>query len=298
MSGLAPALPEDFDAFWAETTEAAMSAPLDYQRSNRVEQETPHHLVETLRFRGIEGDTLHGWIAYAPDASRERSFLWIPPYGRESKLPDGYGTREGFVSLSFNFHGESAFHQEAYTPARGYFAQGAEDPETWTFRRMFQNAMLATRVLQAQAEADEHRIGAMGMSQGGGIAIWLGAHLPLIRAVCADMPFLGGIAQSLEGNVYRYPMKELKDFMDQIPVGEARVGNTLAYFDTINQARRCVKPTQVSLGLRDPACRPETVRAIFEALPGSKRLVTYDWGHDWHPDMMEKNAQWLTENLR
>ncbi|CAN5408200.1 acetylxylan esterase [soil metagenome] len=291
-------LPEDFDAFWAETVGAAMAAPLDYHRSNRVDRETSHHLVETFRFRGVGGETLHGWIAYAPDASREKAFLWIPPYGRESKLPDAYGTREGFVSLSFNFHGESAFHQEDYTPARGYFSHGAEDPETWIFRGMFQNSVLATRVLQAQVEADEHRIGAMGMSQGGGIAIWLGANLPLVRAVCADMPFLGNMMQSLEGNVYRYPTKELKDFMGQIPVGEARVENTVAYFDTVTQASRCEKPTQVSLGLRDPACRPDTVRAIYDAIPAAKRLVTYDWGHDWHPDMVEKNAEWLTENLR
>ncbi|RYG31182.1 hypothetical protein EON81_23465 [bacterium] len=163
---------------------------------------------------------------------------------------------------------------------------------------MFQDAVIAARVLQAQVEADEDRIGAMGMSQGGGMAIWLGAHLPLIRAVCADMPFLGSIASTLTGTIYRYPLKELKDFMDRIPVGEQRVNNTISYFDTVNQASRCEKPTQVSVGLKDPACRPDTVRAIYDALPASKRLVTYDWGHDWHPDMVEKNAEWLNENLR
>ncbi|RYG45022.1 hypothetical protein EON79_13600 [bacterium] len=298
MSDLAPSLPEDFDAFWVETLEAAMAAPLDYHRSNTVDRETPSHLVESLQFRGIDGSPRYGWIAYAPDARRERSFLWIPPYGRESKLPDQYGTREGFVSMSFNFHGEPAFHQESYTPSRGYFAEGAEEPESWIFRRMFQDAVIASRVLQAQVEVDEDRMGAMGMSQGAGIAIWLGAHLPLIRAVCADMPFLGALASTLSGTVYRYPLKELKDFMEKIPVGEQRVTNTISYFDTVNQASRCNVPTQVSVGLKDPACRPDTVRAIYEAIPGSKRLVTYDWGHDWHPDMVEKNAEWLTENLR
>ncbi len=291
-------IPEDFDAFWTETVQEANAVSLDYRRSLTNEYDRPGFVVETLDFAGMGGRRLHGWIAYPEGARRLPSFVWLAPYGRESKLPDEYGTRDGFTSLSFNFHGEAAFHQERYEIARGYFAQGAEDPETWVFRRMFQDAVIATRVLQAQVEVDEDRIGAMGMSQGGGLSIWLGAWCPIVKAVVADMPFLSDIARTLSGSVYRYPLKEVSDYMASIPVGEARVMNTLQYFDTSHQATRCRVPTQVSQGLKDPACRPDTVRKTFESLPGSKRLITYDWGHDWHPNMVENNRQWLAENLR
>jgi len=130
------------------------------------------------------------------------------------------------------------------------------------------------------------------------MSIWLGAWSPIVKAVCADMPFLGGMNKTLVGKVYRYPLKELTDFAETIPVGEAQVLNTVSYFDTINMATRCAKPTQVSLGINDPAARPDVVRAIFDALPGSKLQRTYDWGHDWYPDMIENNRVWLSENLR
>ena len=172
-----------------------------------------------------------------------------------------------------------------------------EEPESWIFRRMLGDAMVAVRVLQAQTEADEDRLGAMGMSQGAGMAIWLGAWCPMVRAVCADMPFLGRIAASLAGSVYRYPTKELTDAMDRMPFGRERVLGTLRYFDTVHQAAHCHLPTQVSLGLKDPASKPESVRAIYEALPGTKRLQVYDWGHDWLPEMVPANAAWLGENL-
>jgi cephalosporin-C deacetylase len=291
-------IPEDLDAFWADVVKEANAVPLDYKRSLTNDYERPGFVVETLRFTGMEGRSLNGWIAYPEGARRLPSFLWLAPYGRESKVPDQYGTREGFTSLSFNFHGEGAYHQEKYDVARGYFAHGAEDPESWIFRRMFQDAIIATRVLQAQVEADEDRIGAMGMSQGGGMAIWLGAWSPIIKAVCSDMPFLSDIERTLSGDVYRYPLKEVIDYMDTIPVGRERVLNTVQYFDTAHQATRCDVPTQVSLGLRDPASRPDSVRKVFEALPGNKRMISYDWGHDWHPDMVENNRQWLAENLR
>jgi len=295
---ITPDLPEDFQPFWKEAIAEAHAVPLDYHRSLGNDYERPGFIVQTLDFRGMDGRRLHGWIAYPEGARRLPSFLWIPPYGRESKLPDDYGTREGFVSLSFNLHGEAAFHQEKYVQSRGYFADGAAEPETWIFRRMLQDCIVAARVLQAQVEVDEDRIGAMGMSQGGGLSIWMGAHCPIIRAVCADMPFLGSIGQTLSGSVFRYPLKELVDFMEELPVGRERVLNTVSYFDTAVQATQCRVPTQVSVGLKDPACRPDTVRAIYDALPGEKRLKTYDWGHDWHPDMIENNRQWLLENLR
>ncbi len=297
MSGYTPYLPEDLDAFWEETVAEANALPLDYRRSLTNDFELDGFIVEKIEFNGMDGRRLYGWIAYPEGARRLPGFQWVAPYGRESMLPNAYGTREGFASMSFNFHGYDAFYQEKYIVARGYFGEEAGSPETWIFRRMFQDAVIATRVFQAQNEVDEDRIGVMGMSQGGGMAIWLGAWCRIVKAVCADMPFLGAITQTLSNPVHRYPLKELVDAMENMPVGHARVENTLSYFDTMNQATRCVKPTQVSLGLKDPASRPDNVRAIFDALAGRKMLRTYDWGHDWHPDMIENNRQWLVENL-
>lgn len=295
MSLFDPYVPEDFDAFWRDAVEEAVHAPLDFHRQIQDEQVLPRHLVERLTFRGPEGETLYGWFAFPEDARREPAFLWVPPYGRESLLPNAYGTREGMTSLSFNLHGLDAFHQEKYVPARGYFAEGALEPDTWVYRRLAQRCLVALRVLQAQIEADEDRIGCMGMSQGAGLAIWMGALCPFVRAVCADMPFLCAMRETLANRLYRYPLKELQDLYEDIPLGRERVLNTISYYDTVNFATRCTKPTHVSLGLKDPSARPDNVRAAYRALPGISRLVEYDHGHDWHPDMIEANRTWLLE---
>jgi cephalosporin-C deacetylase len=296
-----PKLPPDFDVFWSETVAEATGAPLDFSLDPGTGDHGPgtssgSHQISTFSFRGIKGNRLHGWIA-VPLNGEEKSpaFLWVPPYGRESLLPNAYGTREGFVSLSFNFFGHPAFHEEKYRTERGYFSEGANDPHTWVFREMFQNAVLAARVLAEQPEVLPDRVAVAGMSQGAGISIWLGAWLPLIKVVCADMPFLGGMSQVLGHRVYRYPLKELIDFAGAD--GLDRVKQTISYFDTLNQATRCQKPTHLTLGEKDPAVRPESVEAIFEALSGRKILRRYPVGHDWYPDMIENNRQWMLENL-
>jgi cephalosporin-C deacetylase len=289
--------PEDIASFWLAAADEALDLRLDYRRSISNDFDYPGFTVESLSFRSVGDRTVHGWIAYPPGARRLPAFVWVPPYGQESLTPDAYGTRKGFVSLSLNLHGHGPFHRERYSPDRGYFAQGAEEPETWVFRRMFQDAVVATRVLQAQTEADEDRIGSMGMSQGGGMALWLGAWCPIVRAVCADMPFLGNIGRTLQQKVYRYPLKELADFMEALPLGTERVLNTVSYFDTAHQAAYCHVPTHVSLGRQDPACRPDTVQAIFQAIPAEKHLEEYGGGHDWHVEMVENNRNWLLSRM-
>jgi cephalosporin-C deacetylase len=288
-------MPEDFEAFWREAANEAQVIRLDYKRSLRNEWDREGFVIETLDFATVGGRRLHGWFAYPEGARRLPGFVWIPPYGFESLLPDDYGTRAGMASLSFNFFGHGPFHREKYVPGQGYFAEGISSPETWVFRRMVQDVLVALRVLQAQIEVDEDRIGAMGMSQGGGLAIAAGAWSPIVRSVCADMPFLGNISKTLQGPIYRYPLKEIVDFMESVPLGEELVRHTVQYFDSRFQASFCQVPTQVSLGLRDPASRPEQVRAIFEQLSGTRRLLELPGGHDWHPSMVEDNAAWLNQ---
>lgn len=290
-------MPIDFDEFWDVASQQAEKAPLDFKRSGTQSSFRSGFQIETLQFRGISGETLHGWIAYPNSAHREKAFLWIAPYGRWSMLPNEYGTREGFVSMSFNFFGESAFHQEDYVPKRGYFAEGVKDPQSWIFRSMLQNLIIASRVLEAQSEVDENRLGAMGLSQGGGLAIWLAAWNQRVKAIVADFPFLAAMKWVLAQRIHRYPLKELTDFMDSIPLGREVVAHTLSYFDTVNMATRCQAPALVTLGLKDPAVRPEQVRAVFDALAGEKLLDELDWGHDWHPSMIERNMNWLNKWL-
>ncbi len=286
-------IPPDFDAFWQRVKTEAAGITLDFDRRPTTFQPLSTHRLELLRFRGAAQD-LQGWIAIPGEVPKAPAFLWIPAYGRESHLPDEYSTRPGMVSMSFNFFGHAAFHKEEYKPERGYFGEGVADPETSVFRRMAQDCLIAMRVLQAQFEADEDRLAVAGLSQGGGMAIWTGAHSTLPKRVVADLPFLSDMGKTLGKDIYRYPLKELTEFAQTIPLGMERVMHTISYFDTAHQATRLRLPTLVSFGEKDPAVKPASVRAVFDALATEdKRLIEYPTGHDWNPEMVENNHKFL-----
>jgi cephalosporin-C deacetylase len=162
---------------------------------------------------------------------------------------------------------------------------------------MFQDAIIALRILHAQVQVNSDQIGVAGMSQGGGMSIWLGAWCSLVKSVCSDMPFMCGMGDSVLNYAYRYPLKELADFMQEIPIGEERVMNTISYYDTIFQAEYCQVPTHVTVGLKDPSSRVPNVQSMFEALPGKKHLETIDVGHDWHPSMILNTKRWFFQTL-
>jgi cephalosporin-C deacetylase len=195
------------------------------------------------------------------------------------------------VSLSFNLFGESSFHQEAYTPARGYFAEGIESPSSWVFRRLYIDSSRAFKALLRLESVS--LAGVMGMSQGAGISVWLGAFCPDVRCVVADMPFLAGARGILSGNYYRYPIKEIVDYIGDTPARREEVLRTMAFYDTVNVATRCQTPTLVTAGKKDPSVRPDQAEAVFRELLGPKEYELLDWGHDWHPSMVARNVAWL-----
>ncbi len=297
MSLQEPYLPTDFDEFWGETLQGALDAPLVFERHTQSTVDRSGFTIDVIDFRGVDGRKLYGWFAYPELDDTAPGFLWLPPYGRWSMMPNEYGTREGFCSMSLNNFGEHAFHSETYKPERGYLTEGIESPQTWVFRRIFQDSVIAGRIMETFSEVDPERIGSMGMSQGGGLSIWLGAFFDRIKCVVADMPFGAARPIVFARDIHRYPLREAIDWWGTDSKKREAAMRTMSYFDTVNIATRCKVPTLVTFGFKDPAVKEFEVRSIFEALPGLKEIDAVDGGHDWHPSMVERNREWLSAHL-
>jgi cephalosporin-C deacetylase len=294
-----PYRPPDFEEFWQRLAASRSSRPVAAVREHIPADDIPGFRIERIDFKGDSGNLLHGWISIPQPLPKPLpAFLWLPGYGRESHVPDEYSCYPGFVSMAYNLHGHGAMHQEEYTPERGYFARGVEDPEKWVFRGLILDAMRALDILAAQPEVGPGLLGCTGISQGAGMALMLGMISERLGAVCADVPFLAAMPLQIRKASYRYPLKELKDWADARPLGMEQVMGTLSYYDTLNCAGMVRTPVQVSYGTKDPATPAFSVIALGEELPEPKRVIGYqDLGHDWSPEMPANNSHWFRKYL-
>ena len=140
------------------------------------------------------------------------------------------------------------------------------------------DCLLAVRWALSQPEALPDRLSFFGMSQGGGAALLLASILnDRTRCVCADLPFLTGFPMTgLRGDAYgmlseTYTLTEKNGFWRR-----------MGYFDTISHAHRLKMPVMLGAGGKDDVCPGETVKALFDKLPGTKQFTYLQNGVHTH----------------
>jgi cephalosporin-C deacetylase len=164
---------------------------------------------------------------------------------------------------------------EGSNPHRpGFMTRGILDPKTYYYRRVFADGVQAIEAAKVHAAVDPSRIAVSGGSQGGGIAIAVGALEPSVTVIMPDVPFLCHYRRATE-------------ITDALPYGEItgycqvhrdkieEVFRTLSFFDGVNFAARSKAQALFSAGLMDLTCPPSTVFAAYNHFVGPKEIRVY-----------------------
>lgn len=263
--------PADFDAFWTETL-AASRAVAQPPRLTRVDSPLSSFEVFDVSFSGFGGDPIGGWF--------------IVPVGTRGSLPtivefNGYGggrglpherlawAASGFAYFFMDTRGQgSAWGTGGGTPdphgsgpsAPGFMTRGIDAPETYYYRRVFTDAVLAIDAVRSLDRVDANRVAVCGGSQGGGIAIAAAGLTEGLVAAMPEVPFLCHFERAV-GMTDHLPYQEIVKYLSVHRDAPERVFATLAYFDGVNFAKRATAPALFSVGLFDPVCPPSTVYA-------------------------------------
>jgi cephalosporin-C deacetylase len=162
----------------------------------------------------------------------------------------------------------------------GFVTRGIASPETWYYRRLVSDAVLALDAAAAHPLADPQRLLVTGQSQGGGLALAATGLSPVVRAAAIDVPFLCGWRRALEVTD-AHPYQELTRYLSIHRDHEATVFRTLAYVDGQNFATRATAPALFSVGLMDDICPPSTVFAAYNHYAGPKEIRVWPYnGHE------------------
>jgi cephalosporin-C deacetylase len=136
-------------------------------------------------------------------------------------------------------------------------------------------------------EVDASRVGAMGISQGGGLSLACAALVPEIARVAPWFPFLCDYKRVWEMDLAKDAYFELQDYFrhhDPLHEREDEVFTKLGYIDVQHLAPRIRGKVLMSVGLMDEVCPPSTQFAAYNKIPSEKALRVYpDFGHERLP---------------
>ena len=276
--------PDDFDEFWNATLSESRAFDLAVSLE-RVDTGLTTIDVFDVTFSGYGGERIKAWLRVPAGARGELpAVVQFVGYGggRGLAVENLFWSSAGFAHLTMDTRGQGSGWSHGDTPdaagsgpqSPGFLTRGIESRETYYYRRVFTDAVRAVEAARSLEVVDASRVAVLGGSQGGGIALAVGALAPDIAAVVAYVPFLSDLHRGFT-ITDRDPYRELGRYLAVHRTSSAL--ETLPYFDGVNFARRATAPAWISAALMDATCPPSTVFAAFNAYTGPKVMTVWPY---------------------
>jgi cephalosporin-C deacetylase len=284
-----PPEPPGFAAFWrARYARALLVDPRPQLQPSAFQR--PDARVTDLEYRSTDDFPIHGWLIEPASGEPSRGLIVGHGYGGIER-PDFDLPLADAVYLvpCFRGLGRSRRPPIAENPAwhvlhdihlRGRYILGGCAEDIWT-------GVTALLRLYPQLAG---RIGYMGISFGGGIGALALPWEPRIDRGHLNVPTFGHQPLRL-----RLPTTGSAAALQAFARRHGHVAETLAYYDAAVAARHIRQPMHVAAALFDAAVAPPGQYAVYNALPGPKRLFVLTAGHFDHPGRGAEERRLLVE---
>lgn len=293
--------PSDFDAYWLQALSELDTVPPQWTLEPDAEFSAPGVECLHLSFDSVGGVRVHCKLTCPPGAFH-RNDLALPAvlYFHGYQCDCGEWTTQfpysmsGFCYVAMDVRGQSGLTPDLSVIQRGPTFGGLvirgielEDPQHLLFRHVFLDTVQLVRVMTDLPFIDASRLGAMGFSQGGGLALACAALSGGIKRVVAGMPFLCDYKRSWDMDVHTHAYEELQwyfKYNDPLHEHEERFWNRLGYIDVQNLVGRITCPVTMFTALQDATCLPSTQFAAYNKIKSEKRMLVYpEWKHEMLP---------------
>ena len=304
--------PVDFDEFWQAGLEEMRSInsqveliPAEFQASSCD--------CFDMYFTGVGGARIHAKLLRPSAFSqlhpavlmfhgyRGNSGDWV------SKLPYVY---QGFTVAALDCRGQGGksvdTSQVSGNTLNGHIIRGLGDaingaPEKLLYRQIFLDTAQLAKIVMAMEGVDPNKVGAMGASQGGALAIACASLEPRIRKAVATYPFLSDYKRVWEMDQAKDAYNGLKEYFrlfDPLHEKEESAFECLGYIDIQNLADRIQADVLWGIGLMDTICPPSSQFATYNKIASSKDMVIYpDFSHELLPGFNDLSFQFMLSML-
>jgi len=300
--------PADFDTFWHTTlaeSRAVATAPV----VTRYDAGLTGVEVYDMTFSGFAGDPIKAWLLLPLEGDALPAVIEYNGYGGGRGLPHERlaWVNAGYAYLFMDTRGQgSAWGSGGGTPDPhgsgpafpGSMTQGIESPETYYYRRVFTDAVLAVDAVRGLDRVDATRVAVTGGSQGGGIAIAVAGLTDGLVGAMPDVPFLQHFERAI-GFTDANPYGEVTSYLAVHRDAKEQTYRTLSYFDGVSFARRATTPALYSVALMDEICPPATVFASHNHWGAEASIEVYEFNNHEGGQAYQwlRQAAWLQARL-
>lgn len=296
--------PEDFDAYWEKAVSEmrGVDAKVEVTPAKfRASFATCYHLF----FNGVGGARVHAKLL---KPIRPRGSGVVVFHGYTGRSPDWYDllqlAAEGHVVAALDCRGQAGMSQDVGgvygNTHSGHIIRGlADGPEKLLYRSIFLDTAQLAGLVMKMEEVERERVGAMGGSQGGALAIACAALEPRVKRCAPTFPFLSDYLRVWEMDQAKQAYEELSRFFRHFDPTHEQVEEwfrRLGYVDIQHLAPRIKAKVLMACGLMDPICPPSTQFAAFNKMTCDKDVVIYpDFGHENLPGWNDRVFELMRE---
>jgi cephalosporin-C deacetylase len=299
--------PHDFDIFW-ERALADMRA-VDSQVELCPAKFAPHFAeCFDLFFTGVGGSRIHAKYLRPKNAEKPHPAI-LQFHGYSGDCGDWYDklgfVAQGFSVATMDCRGQGGISEDLGgvrgNTFKGQIIRGLDDDaDKLAFRQIFLDAAQLAKIVGGFAEVDANRLGAMGGSQGGALAIACAALVPEIKRAVSLYPFLSDYQRVWEMDLAVDAYEEIRTYFrryDPLHAREKEIFTKLGYIDIQHLAPRILGEVLMGITLMDKICPPSTQFAVYNKITSQKDSVIYpDYGHEGGlPGFQDKTFEFLAQ---
>ncbi|MFX3633770.1 MAG: acetylxylan esterase [Candidatus Pristimantibacillus sp.] len=296
--------PEDYDDYWerALTEMRAVEPQIEIVPSGF---EVPFAECFDLYFTGVRGARIHAkYVRPKQAAAPHPAILQFHGYA--------YNAGDWSDKLLYAALGHSVFSMDARgqgglsedtggvkgNTLSGQIIRGVNDhPDQLLMRHIFLDTAQLAGIAMNMDEVDPDRVGAIGVSQGGGLTLACAALEPRIRRLAPVYPFLSDYKRVWEMDLAKDAYGELKSyfrFFDPRHQRAEQLFTKLGYVDIQHLTSRIKGEVMMAVGLMDTICPPSSQFAAYNKITSARRLEIYpDYGHEHLPDISDLTLQFM-----
>lgn len=299
--------PGDFDTFWDNALKE-----LDATKPN-VELKPVNILGNTnaelfdLYFTGVGGARVYAKYL-RPKGATKPSPAVLQFHGYSASSGDWNDklnfVSQGYAVAALDCRGQGGLSEDngqvTGNTKEGHLIRGLDGPpEKLLFRQIFLDTAQLARIVMSQPEVDPNRVGSMGGSQGGALALVCAALEPRIRKTVSVFPFLSDYRRVWDMDLAKDAYSDIKNYFRKFdPLHERtdEIFTKLGYIDIQFLMQRIKSDVLMGITLMDNICPPSTQFAAYNKIESKKEaLIFRDFGHEGLPIMGDRLFKFMME---